>query len=70
MVCWENVMACKQIRTNGTWEYVFKKAGLLEKPVHLTFVSEQGGDEYAQRFDVLCGIGTSFLQRISQTAAS
>lgn len=70
MVCWENVMACKQIRTNGTWEYVFKKAGLLEKPIHMTFVSEQGGDEYAQRFDVLYGIGASLLQRISQTAAS
>lgn len=50
-------MAGKRIRANGTWEYVFKKAGLLEKPIYMTFASEKEGDEYAQRLEALLDRG-------------
>lgn len=50
-------MAGKRLRANGTWEYVFKKAGLLEKPIYMTFNSESEGDEYAKRLEALLDRG-------------
>ena len=50
-------MAGKKQFPNGTWQYVFKKAGLLEKPIYLTFTSEEEGDEYAQRLETLLARG-------------
>ncbi|WP_103018158.1 site-specific integrase [Alicycliphilus denitrificans] len=49
-------MAGKRKRANG-WEYVFKKAGVLDKPLYMTFSSEQEGDEYAARLDALLSRG-------------
>lgn len=54
-------MTCKQVRTNGTWEYVFKKAGLLEKPVHMTFVSEQGAMSMPSGLMSFAGLGHHFF---------
>lgn len=50
-------MAGKRKRENGTWEYVFKRAGVLEKPIYMTFASEEQGDEYAERLDKLLDRG-------------
>jgi len=46
-------MAGKRRRSNGTWEYVFKKSGLLDKPIYMTFSSEVEGDAYAARLETL-----------------
>ncbi|MDR0215952.1 MAG: site-specific integrase [Comamonas sp.] len=50
-------MAGKKQFPNGTWQYVFKKAGLLAKPIYLTFATEEEGDEYAKRLEALLARG-------------
>ena len=50
-------MAGKKQFPNGTWQYVFKKKGVLAKPIYLTFASEQEGYEYARRLEALLGRG-------------
>lgn len=50
-------MAGKKQFPNGTWQYTFKKAGVLEKPIYLTFDTEKEGDEYAARLDALLARG-------------
>jgi len=50
-------MAGKKQFANGTWQYTFKKAGLLEKPIYMTFASEAEGDEYAKRLEALLSAG-------------
>lgn len=49
-------MAGKRKRANG-WEYVFKRAGVLDKPLYVTFADEAEGDAYAQRLDALLARG-------------
>ena len=49
-------MAGKRKRANG-WEYVFKRAGVLEKPIYLTFASEVEGDAHAARLEKLLDRG-------------
>ena len=44
-------MAGKKQFPNGTWQYTFKKAGVLEKPLYLTFATEEEGDLQAARID-------------------
>ena len=46
-------MAGKKQFPNGTWQYTFKRAGVLDKPLYLTFATEQEGDEYAERLEAL-----------------
>lgn len=50
-------MAGKKQFPNGTWQFVFKKAGLLEKPIYMTFSSEAEGDEHAKRVEALLDAG-------------
>ena len=50
-------MAGKKQFPNGSWQYVFKKNRLLDKPIYLTFSSEAEGDEYAARLDALLSRG-------------
>ncbi len=45
-------MATKRQRGN-TWHYVIKRAGLLPKPVYLTFDTEAEGDAYVARLESL-----------------
>jgi integrase len=49
-------MASKRQRGN-VWEYTFKKAGVLAKPLYLTFDTEEEGDAYAKRLEVLLDRG-------------
>ena len=49
-------MAGKRKRPNG-WEYVFKRAGVLDKPLYMTFASEEEGDAYATRLEALLNRG-------------
>lgn len=49
-------MAGKRKRANG-WEYVFKRAGILDKPLYFTFLSESEGDAFASRLDALLDRG-------------
>jgi integrase len=49
-------MAGKRKRPNG-WEYVFKRAGVLDKPLYMTFSSETEGDAYAARLEALLDRG-------------
>jgi integrase len=58
-------VAGKKQFPNGTWQYIFKKKGLLDKPIYLTFPTEQEGDEYAKRLEALLerGIVPSEHQR-------
>lgn len=50
-------MAGKRRRANGTWEYVFKRAGVLEKPLYFTFDDEAAGDAFAANLDKLLDRG-------------
>jgi integrase len=49
-------MAFKRDRGSG-WEYVFKKAGVLKKPLYLTFDTEEEGDAYAAKLEALLDRG-------------
>lgn len=49
-------MAGKRKRANG-WEYVFKKAGVLDKPIYMTFADEAEGDLFAARLDAQLASG-------------
>lgn len=50
-------MAGKRERQNGTWEYVFKRKGLLPEPAYFTFDSEAEGDAYALRAEAMLDKG-------------
>ena len=50
-------MAGKRQFQNGTWQYVFKRVGVLEKPLYLTFDDEEEGDAYAAKLDALLDRG-------------
>lgn len=49
-------MASKRERA-GAWEYTFKRAGLLEKPLYLTFSTEVEGDAFAKKLEALLDRG-------------
>lgn len=52
-------MAGKRVRSNGSIEYVFKRKGVLGKPLYFTFDAdkEAEGDAYAKRLDALLDQG-------------
>lgn len=50
-------MAGKKQFPNGTWQYTFKRAGVLDKPIYLTFDSEEEGDEFARKTEALLARG-------------
>lgn len=60
-------MAGKKKFANGTVQYTFKRAGLLEKPIYMTFPNEVEGDAFAQRVELLLdrGIVPTDLQQPS-----
>lgn len=43
----EDIMATKTRLKNGIWRYMFRRKGLLDKPVCITFKDEQEGDAFA-----------------------
>lgn len=49
-------MATKRRKNNG-WEYVVKRAKLLEKPLYLTFDTEEEGDAYVARLEAMLDRG-------------
>jgi integrase len=49
-------MATKRIRGN-TWHYTVRRAGILPKPLYLTFDDEAEGDEYVRRIEALLDRG-------------
>lgn len=55
-------MAGKRKRSNGTFEYVFKRAGVLDKPLYFTFADEAEGDAFAANLDKLLARGIVPLQ--------
>lgn len=61
-------MAGKKQFPNGTWQYTFKKKGVLERPLYMTFDTEAEGDEYASRLEALLdrGIVPSEHQRVDR----
>lgn len=58
-------MAGKRERQNGTWEYIFKRKGLLESPVYFTFDTEAEGDAYAERAEALLAKGIIPVEMLS-----
>lgn len=50
-------MAGKKQFPNGTWQFTFKRAGVLDKPIYLTFDTEAEGDEYARKLEALLSKG-------------
>lgn len=50
-------MAGKKQFPNGTWQYTIKRAGLLEKPIYLTFDDEKEGDAQAAKLEALLDHG-------------
>lgn len=50
-------MAGKKQFPNGSWQYTFKKKGVLDKPLYLTFSTEKEGDEYAAKLEALLARG-------------
>lgn len=61
-------MAGKRERTNGTWEFVFKRKGVLPEPVYFTFDSESEGDRYAAKAEELLAKGVVPLEMQGGTA--
>lgn len=55
-------MAGKRERQNGTWEYIFKRKGVLPEPVYFTFDSEAEGDAYAAKAEEMLGRGVVPLE--------
>lgn len=51
------IMAGKRLRQNGTWEYVFKRKGVLDGPIYFTFDTEEEGDCYAAKAEALLAQG-------------
>lgn len=51
------MVAGKRQRANGTWEFVFKRSGVLEKSIYMTFSTEEEGDAYAARLEALLDNG-------------
>jgi len=49
-------MASKRKRGDA-WEFTFKKAGVLDKPLYLTFATESEGDAYARKLESLLDRG-------------
>lgn len=49
-------MASKRKRAS-VWEYTFKKAGVLDRPLYITFPSEEEGDAYAKKLESLLDRG-------------
>lgn len=50
-------MAFKRERKNGTWEFCFKRKGVLSEPVWVTFDTEEQGDSYALQAEALLDKG-------------
>lgn len=50
-------MAGKKQFANGTWQYTFKKKGVLERPLYMTFATEEEGDAYALKLEALLDRG-------------
>lgn len=44
-------MPTKRLRSSGNWEYVFKRKGVLDKPLSVTFSTEEEGDREAVRIE-------------------
>ena len=61
-------MAGKKQFPNGTWQYTFKKKGVLERPLYMTFDTEAEGDAYASKLEALLdrGIVPSEHQRLER----
>lgn len=55
-------MAGKRERQNGTWEFIFKRKGLLPEPVYFTFDTEEEGDRYAERAEEMLARGVVPLE--------
>jgi len=49
-------MATKRLR-NDAWHYTIRRAGLLPKPLYLSFADEAEGDEYVRRVEALLDRG-------------
>lgn len=49
-------MASKRLR-GSKWEYVVKRAGVLDAPLYLTFADEAEGDEYCRKLEMLLDRG-------------
>ncbi|WP_313401466.1 site-specific integrase [Stenotrophomonas sp.] len=49
-------MATKRKRGNS-WHYIVRRAGLLPKPIYLSFEAEKEGDEYVARLEALLDRG-------------
>ncbi len=61
-------MATKRRRGNS-WHYVVKRAGLLPRPIYLSFESEEEGDRYVTHLEALLKRGVvpeQFLQRMHE----
>ncbi|UBQ43560.1 hypothetical protein [Comamonas thiooxydans] len=50
-------MAGKKQFANGSWQYIFKRKGVLDKPLYLTFSTEAEGDAYAAKLEALLARG-------------
>lgn len=55
-------MAGKRQTRSGRWEYVVKRAGLLPKPLYLSFDTEAEGDTYCARLEALLDRGVVPLE--------
>lgn len=57
MIGWGAIVAGSRQTTSGKWEFVIKRAGLLEKPIYLTFDTEEEGNEFCGRVEALLNAG-------------
>jgi integrase len=50
-------MATKRQRPGGNYEYKFTRAGVLPRPIYLTFKTQTEGDAYARKLEALLDAG-------------
>jgi integrase len=60
----------RQIKSTGKWEFTVKRAGLLPKPLYLTFETEEEGDRYCANLEKLLDRGIVPSEYQIQTKAS
>lgn len=61
-------MASKRFR-RGVWEFVIKRAGLLEKPLYANFPTEEAGDLWVRRVESMLDRGVVPTEHVADTEA-
>jgi len=63
-------MATKRRRSEGSWEFRINRAGLLPKPIYLSFPTELEGDEHCRKLEAMLDLGIVPPEFLEKAAAN